>query len=79
MDPQNAVTLPDLVLAELHTNLLMWVAGHRHLNTVKGLRLAGSRRRPERASRRRDLVAARLAAQFRTFGSTSTPIRQSRS
>ncbi len=36
MDPQNAVTLPELV-AELHAhpNLLMWVAGHRHLNTVK--------------------------------------------
>lgn len=36
LDPQNAVTLPDL-LAELHShpNLLMWLAGHRHLNTVK--------------------------------------------
>jgi metallophosphoesterase (TIGR03768 family) len=35
-DPQNAVTLPTLI-AELqsHPNLLMWVAGHRHLNTVK--------------------------------------------
>ena len=33
---QNAVTLPELV-AELHRhpNLLLWVAGHRHLNTVK--------------------------------------------
>lgn len=36
--PQNAVLLPDLV-AELHRhpNLLMWVAGHRHFNTVKAL------------------------------------------
>lgn len=36
LDPQNAVTLPEL-LAELHShpNLLMWLAGHRHLNTVK--------------------------------------------
>ena len=35
-DPQNAVTLPDLI-AELqnHPNLIMWLAGHRHLNTVK--------------------------------------------
>jgi metallophosphoesterase (TIGR03768 family) len=35
-DPQNAVTLPDLV-AELHShpNLLMWIAGHRHVNVVK--------------------------------------------
>jgi metallophosphoesterase (TIGR03768 family) len=33
---QNAVTLPDL-LAELHShpNLLMWIAGHRHVNAVK--------------------------------------------
>ena len=36
LDPQNAVTLPDLI-AELqsHPNLLMWLSGHRHLNTVK--------------------------------------------
>lgn len=35
-DPQNAVTLQGL-LAELqsHPNLLMWIAGHRHVNTVK--------------------------------------------
>jgi len=34
--PQNAVTLPDLI-AELqsHPNVLMWIAGHRHYNTVK--------------------------------------------
>jgi metallophosphoesterase (TIGR03768 family) len=33
---QNAVTLPGL-LAELHShpNLLMWIAGHRHMNAVK--------------------------------------------
>ena len=33
---QNAVDLPGL-LAELHShpNLLMWIAGHRHINTVK--------------------------------------------
>jgi hypothetical protein len=33
---ENAVTLPDLI-DELHShpNLLMWVAGHRHINTVK--------------------------------------------
>jgi metallophosphoesterase (TIGR03768 family) len=33
---QNAVTLPDL-LKELHNhpNLLMWIAGHRHVNVVK--------------------------------------------
>jgi metallophosphoesterase (TIGR03768 family) len=34
--PQNAATLAEL-LAELHShpNLLMWIAGHRHSNTVK--------------------------------------------
>lgn len=34
--PQNAVELPEL-LEELHRhpNLLMWVAGHRHVNAVK--------------------------------------------
>lgn len=34
----NAVTLPELV-KKLHDtpNLLMWIAGHRHLNTVKAL------------------------------------------
>jgi len=33
---ENAVTLPDLI-TELHShpNLLMWMAGHRHVNTVK--------------------------------------------
>jgi len=33
---QNAVTLPEL-LSELHShpNLLMWIAGHRHVNVVK--------------------------------------------
>lgn len=36
---ENAVTLPDL-LAELHNhpNLLMWMAGHRHVNTVKAFK-----------------------------------------
>jgi hypothetical protein len=36
VNPQNAVTLPNLI-AELqsHPNLIMWISGHRHLNTVK--------------------------------------------
>lgn len=35
-DPQNAVSLPDLV-SELqrYPNFILWIAGHRHLNTVK--------------------------------------------
>jgi metallophosphoesterase (TIGR03768 family) len=38
---QNAVTLPGL-LAELHShpNLLMWIAGHRHVNVVKAFKSA---------------------------------------
>jgi metallophosphoesterase (TIGR03768 family) len=36
MNPQNAVTLPDLIEElQSHPNLIMWLAGHRHLNTVK--------------------------------------------
>ena len=36
VNPQNAVSLQDLV-ADLqnHPNLIMWVAGHRHYNTIK--------------------------------------------
>ncbi len=34
----NAVTLPDLIAKLQNTsNLLMWIAGHRHLNTIKAL------------------------------------------
>ena len=36
LDPQNAVTLPDLINElQKHPNFIMWIAGHRHLNTVK--------------------------------------------
>ncbi|MCX6089975.1 MAG: TIGR03768 family metallophosphoesterase, partial [Candidatus Atribacteria bacterium] len=35
-DPKNAVTLPDLITElQSHPNLILWVSGHRHLNTVK--------------------------------------------
>ena len=45
---QNAVTLPDL-LAELHShpNLLMWIAGHRHVNAVKAF-VTDDASKPER-------------------------------
>lgn len=45
---QNAVTLPGL-LAELHShpNLLMWIAGHRHVNVVKAF-ASDDATRPER-------------------------------
>jgi metallophosphoesterase (TIGR03768 family) len=36
LDPQNAVTQPDLINElQKHPNFIMWIAGHRHLNTVK--------------------------------------------
>ena len=35
-DPQNAVSLPGLITElQNHPNLIMWIAGHRHFNTVK--------------------------------------------
>ena len=38
-DPQNAVTLPGLITElQSHPNFLMWISGHRHLNTVKAFR-----------------------------------------
>ncbi|MDP2852680.1 MAG: TIGR03768 family metallophosphoesterase [Smithellaceae bacterium] len=45
---QNAVTLPGL-LAELHShpNLLMWIAGHRHVNAVKAF-VTDDASKPER-------------------------------
>lgn len=45
---QNAVNLPGL-LAELHShpNLLMWIAGHRHVNVVKAF-VSDDATRPER-------------------------------
>jgi len=45
---QNAVNLPGL-LAELHNhpNLLMWIAGHRHVNTVKAF-VSDNPAKPER-------------------------------
>ena len=45
---QNAVTLPGLI-AELHShpNLLMWIAGHRHVNVVKAF-ASDDVTRPER-------------------------------
>jgi metallophosphoesterase (TIGR03768 family) len=35
-NPKNAVTQADLITElQKHPNLIMWIAGHRHLNTVK--------------------------------------------
>jgi len=68
-DPQNAVTLPSLI-AELqsHPNLLMWVAGHRHLNTVKAFISPDPAGAPEKGFWHVESPSLRdFPQQFRTF------------
>jgi len=68
-DPQNAVTLPGLI-AELqsHPNLLMWVAGHRHLNTVKAFVSPDPINAPEKGFWHVETPSLRdFPQQFRTF------------
>jgi len=68
LNPQNAVNITDLI-AELHShpNLLMWVAGHRHLNTVKAF-LTDDPTRPERGFWQVETSSLRdFPQQFRTF------------
>jgi metallophosphoesterase (TIGR03768 family) len=65
---QNAVTLPNL-LAELHShpNLLMWVAGHRHVNIVKAF-LTDDPTKPERGFWQVETSSLLdFPQQFRTF------------
>jgi metallophosphoesterase (TIGR03768 family) len=68
-DPKNAVTLPGLI-AELqsHPNFIMWISGHRHLNTVKAFKSpdAGA---PEKGFWQVETSSLRdFPQQFRTFG-----------
>jgi metallophosphoesterase (TIGR03768 family) len=68
-DPQNAVTLPDLI-AELqsHPNLLMWLSGHRHLNTVKAFISPDPVNYPEYGFWQIETPSLRdFPQQFRTF------------
>jgi metallophosphoesterase (TIGR03768 family) len=68
-DPQNAVTLPDLI-AELqsHPNLLMWLSGHRHLNTVKAFISPDPVNAPEKGFWQVETPSLRdFPQQFRTF------------
>ena len=68
-NPQNAVTLPDLV-AELqsHPNLLMWMAGHRHLSTVKAFVSPDPVKAPEKGFWHVETPSLRdFPQQFRTF------------
>jgi metallophosphoesterase (TIGR03768 family) len=67
-NPQNAVNIKDLI-AELHNhpNLLMWVSGHRHVNTVKAF-LTDDPARPERGFWQVETSSLRdFPQQFRTF------------
>ena len=69
VNPQNAVTLPGLI-AELqsHPNLIMWLAGHRHLNTVKAFVSPDPVNAPEKGFWQVETPSLRdFPQQFRTF------------
>ena len=68
-DPQNAVTLPDLI-AELqsHPNLIMWITGHRHINTVNAFLSPDPVNAPEKGFWQVQTSSLRdFPQQFRTF------------
>jgi metallophosphoesterase (TIGR03768 family) len=68
-DPKNAVTLPNLI-AELqsHPNLIMWLSGHRHLNTVKAFISPDPVNAPEKGFWQVETSSLRdFPQQFRTF------------
>ena len=68
-DPKNAVSLPDLI-AELqsHPNLIMWISGHRHLNTVKAFISPDPVNAPEKGFWQVETSSLRdFPQQFRTF------------
>ncbi|MBP7900836.1 MAG: TIGR03768 family metallophosphoesterase [Gammaproteobacteria bacterium] len=67
----NAVTLPDLI-QKLHNtpNLLLWISGHRHLNTVKALPARDEQGRllPEKSFWQVETSSlVHFPQQFRTF------------
>ncbi len=68
-DPQNAVTLPDLITElQSHPNLLMWISGHRHLNTVKAFISPDPVNAPEKGFWQVETPSLRdFPQQFRTF------------
>jgi hypothetical protein len=68
-DPQNAVTLPDLINElQSHPNLLMWLSGHRHLNTVKAFISPDPVNHPEKGFWHVETPSLRdFPQQFRTF------------
>ncbi len=69
LNPENAVTLPNLI-AELHShpNLIMWISGHRHLNTVKAFISPDPVNAPEKGFWQVETPSLRdFPQQFRTF------------
>jgi hypothetical protein len=69
LNPQNAVTLPDLIVElQSHPNLLAWLSGHRHLNTVKAFASPDPAGAPEKGFWEIETPSLRdFPQQFRTF------------
>ena len=69
LDPQNAVTLPQLIEElQRHPNLLMWIAGHRHFNTVKAFVSSDPVNAPEKGFWQVETSSLRdFPQQFRIF------------
>jgi metallophosphoesterase (TIGR03768 family) len=69
LNPQNAVTLQGLIdELQSHPNLLAWLSGHRHLNTVKAFASPDPVGAPEKGFWQVETPSLRdFPQQFRTF------------
>ena len=69
VNPQNAVTRPELIKElQNHPNLIMWIAGHRHVNTVKAFVSPDPVNAPEKGFWQVETSSLRdFPQQFRTF------------
>lgn len=68
-DPQNAVTEDELINElQKHPNFMLWISGHRHMNTVKAFASADPVNAPERGFWQVETSSLRdFPQQFRTF------------
>lgn len=68
-DPKNAVNLTGLITElQNHPNLIMWISGHRHLNTVKAFISPDPVNAPEKGFWQVETSSLRdFPQQFRTF------------
>jgi metallophosphoesterase (TIGR03768 family) len=68
-DPRNAVTQQDLIKKlQSHPNVILWVAGHRHCNTVKAFASKDLANHPENGFWQVETASLRdFPQQFRTF------------